>query len=47
MRIGDQVLYKGVKMWLISVCADIYEVAPTKHGAGSIMTTRQYLQEVV
>lgn len=52
MKIGDQVLYKGMLFWVISVwedgaddALDHVEIAPTRHGAGSFMTTREYLQE--
>ena len=50
MKTGDQVLYKGTLFWVISVwedgadaALDHIELAPTRHGAGSFMTTREYI----
>ena len=53
MKTGDQVLYKGVRYWVISVwedgacdSLDHVEIAPTRHGAGSFIVTREYLEIV-
>lgn len=54
MKQGDRVLYKGMQFWVIGVwvdgadaASDRVEIAPTQHGAGSIIVTRKYLQEAV
>ena len=53
--IGNEmkVLYKGIEYYVISifedgadVSFDRFEIAPTRHGAGSFYVTREYLQEV-
>ena len=48
-----KVLYKGIEYYVISifedgadVSFDRFEIAPTRHGAGSFYVTREYLQEV-
>ena len=54
MKQGDQVLYRGMVFWVISVwedgadaALDHIEIAPTRHGAGSFVTTREYIKEAV
>ena len=48
-----KVLYKGVEYWVISVFEDgldqgfdRFEIALTRHGAGSFYVTREYIQEI-
>ena len=48
MQIGDKVLYKGVKYWVVSTpFGGIVEIAPTRHGAGGfeVLETRVELCE--
>ena len=52
MRVGDRVSYKGGMFYIISIWEDgadsgldHIEIAPTRHGAGSFMVTREYLSQ--